>query len=178
MAKRAKRLASGVAVVCLGNPLRGDDAFGYLVYRLLRSAGFPALYAGAAPENVIGKLSGWKPRIVVIVDALLGVKPGISVVKLSETVTPLASTTHSVPLELLLKAAGVDPERVFVVGVGAERLGLGDEPSERVRGAAGEAARLLAKVLATGSLPSERELGDEGAVVAGDVEDSANTREL
>jgi len=176
--KRAKRLASGVAVVCLGNPLRGDDAFGHLVYRLLRNAGFPALYAGAAPENVIGKLSGWKPKIVVIVDALLGGKPEISIVKFSETVNPLASTTHSVPLELLLKAAGVDPERVFVVGVGAERLGLGDEPSERVRRAAGEAARLLAKVLITGSLPSERELGDEGAVVARDVEYSANAREL
>jgi len=178
MAKRAKRLASGVAVVCLGNPLRGDDAFGYLVYRLLRSAGFPALYAGAAPENVIGKLSGWKPRTVVIVDALLGGEPGLTIVKLFETVTPLASTTHSVPLELLLKAAGIDPERVFVVGVGAERLGLGDEPSERVRKAAWEAARLLAKVLATGSLPSERELGDEGAVVAGDVENFANACEL
>ena len=174
--KRAKRPAGGVAVVCLGNPFRGDDAFGYLVYRLLKSAGFPALYAGAAPENVIGKLSEWKPRAVVIVDALLGGKPGLNIVKLSDTASPLVSTTHSLPLELLLRAAGIDPKCVFVLGVKAEHLDLGDEPSERVRRTAGEAARLLAKVLVTGSLPSECKLGDEGAVVAGDVEDSANAR--
>lgn len=176
MAKRAHRLAGRIAVVCLGNPLRGDDAFGYLVYRLLRSAGFPALYAGAAPENVVGKLSKWKPKAVVIVDALLGGKPGLNVIKLSEIENPSVLTTHSVPLELLLKAAGIDPERVVVVGARAERLGLGEKPSEEVRRAAGEAARLLARVLTTGDLPPECELGDERAVVSGYVEDSANAR--
>lgn len=168
---RAKGLGEGVVALCLGNPLRGDDAFGLLVYRLLRSAGVPALYGGSAPENVVGLLRRLRPKAVIVVDALLGGGPGVRVFRLSEVEDPPIATTHSVPLPLLLRAAGVDPERVVVVGVRAERLGLGERPSARILEAAREAARLVIGLL--GALPPERELGDEGAVVAGDVEDPA-----
>jgi len=174
---RAKRPLGAVAL-CLGNPLRGDDAFGYFVYRLLKSSGFSALYAGAAPENVVGLLRGLKPRVVVVVDALLGTEPGLKVVKLSRIEDPRLVTTHAVPLKLLLRAAGIDPERVVVVGVRAERLGLGEPPSDSVREAANEAARLVARILAAGGLPPELELSNEGAGVAGGVEDPALGGEL
>ncbi len=174
---RAERPLGAVAL-CLGNPLRGDDAFGYLVYRLLRRAGLPALYAGTAPENVVGRLRELKPKTVVVVDALMGAGPGIRVVKLSQVEDLPLATTHTVPLKLLLKAAGVSPESVTVVGVGVERLGLGGPPSERVREAACEAARLVASILAAGGSPPQLELRDEGARVAGDVEDFALGGEL
>jgi len=172
-----RRSFSAVAL-CLGNPLRGDDAFGYLVYRLLKSTGFPALYAGTAPENVVGLLRRLKPKVVVVVDALLGAGPGLKVLKLSHVEDPCLATTHTVPLKLLFKASGIDPERVIVVGVEAERLGLGDPPSSGVVEAAREAARFVAGVLAAEGLPPELELGDERVGVAGDVEDLALGGEL
>jgi hydrogenase 3 maturation protease len=67
-------LASRIAVVGMGHELRGDDAAGVAVARILRSAlgdseHLLVIDAGAAPENHTGPLRRFQPDVVLFVDA-------------------------------------------------------------------------------------------------------------
>jgi len=135
-----------VEVLCLGNPMRGDDAFGYLVYRGLRRRGVGAVYA-LAPENVVGLVARRKPSLLVVVDAVLPPTEGIVALELKDLRWAGLATTHTVPLPALLEAAGIDPGSVVIIGVGARRLGLGEPPSPHVLEAAEVVAALLAEAV-------------------------------
>ncbi|RLF03140.1 MAG: hydrogenase 3 maturation endopeptidase HyCI [Thermoprotei archaeon] len=138
-------------ILCIGNPLRGDDAFGYLVYRRLREMGVSsALYAGSAPENVVGLIARARPSTLVIVDALVGGKGGeLVITSLPEAKSPLPLTTHSIPLDILIRLAGLEPSQTVLIGAYASRLEFGAEPSEEVVKAAEKAALLLLRALST-----------------------------
>ncbi len=155
-------------ILCIGNPLRGDDAFGFLVYRELRRKGVSAIYAGTAPENFIGKVDELKPAVVIVVDALLGGGSGVKVFKLSEVGEVSPATTHTLPLLTLFEAIGFDSSRVYVVGVPVENLDLGKPPSERIIAAAKVVAEALSKLARLGS-PTELELLDEGFFIPRDI---------
>lgn len=158
-------------IVCLGNPLRGDDAFGLLVYRLLRRLGVPAVYAGVAPENVVHLVRKTKPKVVIIVDAVREGGEGLIVLRLSDELAPSIPSSHLLPLKLLLQSVDYGPDRVLVVGARAENLALGSRPGERIRRLAVEAASFVVKLLWQSPLPRELEFGDKGSLVARDVED-------
>lgn len=163
-------MMSYALVICLGNPLRGDDAFGLLVYRLLRKIRIPAVYAGTAPENITRILRRVRPETVIIVDALAGAGEGLAILKLSDELVSRSFSSHLLPLRLLFESVGLDPSRVLVIGAGAMDLSLGSQPSERVRGLAVEAASLIARILGRQNSPRELKLGDEVSLLSGNVE--------
>ncbi|MEM4017103.1 MAG: hydrogenase maturation protease [Fervidicoccaceae archaeon] len=134
-------------IICLGNPLRGDDAFGLLVFRLLRRLRLPVVYMGTAPENIVNILSRAKPELVIIVDALIEGGDGLIVSRLSNESDNTFVSTHSLSLKLLFRLAGLEPENIIVVGAKAENLSVGDRPSERIRKLAVEAASFIARLL-------------------------------
>ena len=141
-----------IVVVCIGNSLRGDDAFGPLVYEFLREEGVNSVInAEHAPENALGLLLREKPSLLILVDAVKGRgRAGeLIVTRLSEASSPPPLTTHSVPLDLLVRAVDLDPARVILVGVYASNFEFGVKPSVKVVKAAKLVAELLARVMAT-----------------------------
>ena len=91
-----------VAVVGVGNRLRGDDAAGSRVVERLQGAGLPCLIdAEDTPENDLGRLLEHAPDVVLFVDAAaLDEAPGtLRLVDLSE-LAPRANTTHAPSLAL------------------------------------------------------------------------------
>jgi hydrogenase 3 maturation protease len=105
-----------LAVVGIGQPLRGDDAAGVLVaQRLLplaaalaerEDAGLALLVidAGPAPENQTGSLRRFRPHLVLLVDAAqMEAAPGtIRWLALPE-IDGLSASTHTLPLHLLAR---------------------------------------------------------------------------
>jgi len=138
-----------VLVMCMGNDMRGDDAFGIIVYDLLAKRGVRnVLSVGETPENYIGVIQQLNPSLLIVVDALLGVPPGeIRVLNMQDLEdTPLLST-HSLPLSLIVRLVGIEEKQVLIVGCGVSKLGLGEEPSEEVTRNARRLAEFLAGLL-------------------------------
>lgn len=116
-----------MAIVGIGQELRGDDAAGLEVARRLR---LPAaarkdllvIEAGAAPEAFTGPLRSFKPELVVLVDAArMGTYPG-SVLYLDwREVSAYQGSTHSLPLSTLA--------RYLETEIGCEVWLLGIEPA-------------------------------------------------
>lgn len=153
--------------------MRGDDAFGLIVFRLLRRLRVPVVYAGSTPEHILCILRRSKPDIVVVVDALLGEGEGLIVSRLSDESSARLLSSHFLPLRLLFELIDLDPREVVVVGAVAKNLSLGGQPSERVRELAVEAASLVARLLRQQALPRELKLRDEGSFLSRNIENPA-----
>ena len=94
-----------LAVVGVGQELRGDDAAGIRVARQLldrvEKRGFLAIDAGPAPENCTGRLRRFAPDMVVVVDAAaLHLPPGSIQLLTGADIGGLSASTHSLPLNL------------------------------------------------------------------------------
>ncbi|ALL00853.1 Hydrogenase 3 maturation peptidase [Pyrodictium delaneyi] len=141
-----------LAVVCLGNELRGDDIVGKIVCERLSEScdgKIYIVYAGPDAASIIGlALEGYK---VLVVDAVIRRKGGIGDIiiatteELSEDENLLPST-HLLPVSRLARYLG---PRLLIVGVNVNprNLGLGDKASKEVVRAARALADLLAGVL-------------------------------
>ncbi len=106
-----------MAVVGIGNELRGDDTAGPLVIRALverqtHDTARPALLAldaGAAPENMTGALRRFAPDLVIFVDAAFaddGAPPGTIEwidwrLTTGLSATAFAGSTHTLPLYVI-----------------------------------------------------------------------------
>ena len=98
-----------VAIVGIGNELRGDDAAGVMVARALQLAveadRDPPLFiidAGTAPENFTGPLRRFEPDLVLLIDAAqMNEAPGsIRWIDWQDT-SGLSASTHTLPPYLL-----------------------------------------------------------------------------
>ncbi len=146
-----RRVGCRVAVACVGNPLRGDDAAGLLVAERLRSMGL----GGCVVECPYGvelcahRLRALRPRVLVVVDAALGVEPGeVIVAEPGELVLRgHAASTHALPPPSLLAYLESIAPRIVLVLLGVRSTGLGEEPGPEARRAAEKAAEVIAEML-------------------------------
>jgi hydrogenase 3 maturation protease len=94
-----------VAILGVGNPLRGDDAFGpNLVDRLQGKVNAILINAGDVPENYLGKLIELEPEVVIIVDvADFDAEPGDIAVLEIDDIHDGGLTTHNASLNLVAK---------------------------------------------------------------------------
>jgi len=131
-----------VAIVGLGHELRGDDAAGLVVTRMLKDqlGGLcewpdephrPALLiveAGSAPENVTGCLRSFRPNLVILVDAAdFRDMPGMVRWLDWQDTTGLSASTHSLPVQMLARYLIHEfAAEVSVLGIqpAADSLGL------------------------------------------------------
>ncbi len=127
----------GTAIVCIGNPLLGDDALGLLVYEELSRLGVEAIY-GLGIESV--KLPSAKS--LVLVDAVdAGLPPGtIIAIDSPEKIISTLRLTHGLDPKLLWKFYGY----VALIGAQVKGLELGAEPSPEIRRAATIIAWMIA----------------------------------
>lgn len=135
-----------VAVLCVGNPDRGDDGFGPAVAEGLRDRiGVPLFDGGMAPENELPRIADLNPQCVLVVDAVdFSGEPGelrlMSPGELRADDISTHAASLSVAAEFLTISCGA---RVLVLAAQPRSLELGDGLSTEVRDAVDETVRLL-----------------------------------
>ena len=92
------------ALLCIGNPLHGDDDVGNETGRIVEAnlKDWRVFYGQDVPENEFGALREFSPDIIVVVDAMSGFKDGaIEFFDLSNERDYIYST-HNLPTPVLL----------------------------------------------------------------------------
>jgi len=155
---RTTRVRPRVSVVGIGHVLRGDDAAGVVLARLLNQrhgdAGLLVIEAGPAPENCLGLLFHFRPDLVLFVDAAeMGAVPGgvrlldWDLIKADNGVQ-LNVSTHTIPLPVI---AGILTRElgcpVWLLGIQPKRMTIGESLSAPVAQAIDLTARVLAELL-------------------------------
>lgn len=96
-----------VAVMGIGNELRGDDAAGVLAARALHGLQhdrFLVVEAATAPENHTGLLRRFQPDLVLLIDAAqLGEQPGCVRWLAAADTEGLSASTHTTPPSMLAR---------------------------------------------------------------------------
>jgi hydrogenase maturation protease len=153
-------VTGGAKVIGIGNPLRGDDAAGLLVARLVRERVGPDVEVVELHGEPAGLIDAWEDATVaVIVDAVrAGAEPG-SVMRFDLTSSALprsvaTASTHSLGLGEaieLARALSRLPKKLVVIGIEVSALTLGAAPSEPVAAGIERAAEVVRAMTADGS---------------------------
>ena len=128
-------------IVGVGNPLRGDDAFGpAFIEKIKGAAGAMCIDAGSAPENYLGKIAKMEPDSVLIVDAAhLGGAPGEYDILEKDQIVSSGLTTHDLSPVMFIEYLEKETEaRIYMLAVQPEKMDLGAEMSEGVKEALDE----------------------------------------
>jgi hydrogenase maturation protease len=151
-------LTGRVCLVGIGNPDRGDDAFGLILAESMRRLGYPeVILAERTPERWTGWLARGEFQTVVFLDTVqMNAAPGDVVFLESAQFAaryPQLST-HKLSLgtlAALIEAEG--PTRVFLLGVQPQSLDYGAELSVPLRTTLEILRDLLAESLTTRAEP-------------------------
>ncbi len=146
-----------VLIACVGNYLRMDDAAGLEVCKALKALdeGLKLLECEYGLENCLDEIVRECPRRLVVIDAVIPRDPGsarpgeVLIAGAEDVVDELMVSTHNVPLNILIKylrSYGCCGE-VFVVGIVAKNLGVGEGLSEEVSESVNELVNELASAL-------------------------------
>lgn len=146
-------------LVCVGTELRSDDAAGLRLCELLVSRGFPEdriIRCEFGLENCMSFIEESSVKNALVVDAALvrGQEETpdyfiASIDSINDTVALV--TTHSMPIKLvveLLRREGLFKD-VWVLGIVARNLNLGEEISPEVQETINYLADLIIKTLST-----------------------------
>lgn len=141
-------------VICgIGNDVRGDDAFGVLVAerlkKLVENPEVLILNCGEMPESYVGKISAFKPDLVVFVDAVhFGGEVGEFIIADPLKTLGEAVSTHGLPLRIVASYLKEQTgSEIVLIGCQPGSTGLFEEPSELIRERAEKLVELLAKIL-------------------------------
>lgn len=145
-------LRGRVAVLGVGNILRGDDGFGIALVQRLAERGLPllAVDAGTVPENHVAVAARFSPDTVLLADCLdHGGLPGDVAVLAGEELSEEVVSTHGFPLSMLMdEIARRTGAAVRLLGVQPADLTLGAELSPPVLAALDHLESLFADLLA------------------------------
>lgn len=134
-----KKRASGiVAIIGIGNIMRGDDGCGPKLIENLQKRDVKAhlFDCGTVPENYIFPILSTSCDTVILVDAAdRKMKPGaLSVIALSE-VSGSGLSTHNSSIRLFtdLLMTGKDNLNIFAVSIQPKQIAFGEPLSDEVR---------------------------------------------
>ena len=144
-----------VALLGIGQQLRGDDGAGVAVARRLlplAHSRFLVIEGGHAPENQTGPLRRFRPELVLLVDAAEMETPPGTVRWLDwEQTSGLSASTHTLPpymlARYLVQAIGCE---VVLVGIQPAHKNLDRPLSPGVEAAVAALAGALGQVFASG----------------------------
>ncbi len=131
------RINGKVAIVAIGNILRGDDGLGPKLIELLKARPIKASLfdCGTAPENYIFPILSTSCDTVILIDAAdLGIAPGNAKVFDLNEIANVSFSTHNPSPRLFtdLLKTGKDNINIFVVSVQPKSTSLGAGLSEEV----------------------------------------------
>jgi len=141
-----------LAVLGVGNPLRGDDAIGVEVLKRLRGK-IPenvALFeCEMVPENFLSEIERFEPSHVLMIDAAqLDLEPGEARLIPTEKITGVALSTHTMPLSLTAEILrGNLGAEAVLLGVKPERTEFGEGLSPRLQKASKEIAAAILEAI-------------------------------
>jgi len=143
-----------LAIVGVGNSLKGDDFAGSFVVRKL-TARFRngtsrplILDAENSPERVVRDVRDFGAETLIFIDAaIMGSLPGtIKLIDLQKTEYPYFST-HNVPLKLVADLMG-EVKRSFLLGIEPKSTEFGEKMSEEVRRSCTSLVNVICKIVA------------------------------
>jgi hydrogenase 3 maturation protease len=149
-----------VAIVGVGNRMRGDDGVGSVIAERLQELAKGSLFvidAETVPENYLGVLLDSKPEFVLFVDAVdfSGESGEWTLVPLS-VLGDKVPTTHTVSLKLLGQVLESNGIECLLLAIQPKQIGFGAPMSEEVVSAAERIVQMLAQVFdLTASCPAE-----------------------
>jgi hydrogenase 3 maturation protease len=113
---------SGKMVLTVGAVLRGDDAAGPMLAKMLQDdpvEGWEVLDGGQMPEDFLSVIRRAQPDVLVVVDAAAMGLPAGSIRRLTadDVATDYLMTTHSLPMSLLLSEISGCCGRVEFIGI-------------------------------------------------------------
>ncbi|MCB4756186.1 MAG: hydrogenase 3 maturation endopeptidase HyCI [Elusimicrobia bacterium] len=129
-------LKGKVVIVGVGNPLRGDDAFGpALVERLQGKVRAACIDAGTALESYAGKISKEQPDTVLIADAVhLGRPPGRFEILGKTGIVKSGFTTHDISPRMFIEyLENQTKAEIYLLGVQPFNIDMGAEMSAPVK---------------------------------------------
>ncbi|MFN4180910.1 MAG: hydrogenase 3 maturation endopeptidase HyCI [Armatimonadota bacterium] len=136
-----------VAIVGVGNRLRGDDAVGSVIAEQLQplaSEQVLVIDAETVPENYLGLLLDAKPDIVLFVDAVdFGGKVGEWVLLPLSVLGDKVPSTHTVSLKLLGQILESNGAECWLLAVQPSQIGFGMPMNEAVRATALQLVQML-----------------------------------
>jgi len=137
-----------LAVLGIGNPLRGDDALGLEVLNRLKGKvpeNVKLFECEMVPENFLGEIELFKPTNVLMIDAAqLEAEPGSARLLVPEKMAGTAVSTHALPLSILAEILRQDLKaRVALLAVQPERSEFGEGLSPTLQKAAQQIAGIL-----------------------------------
>lgn len=143
---------SKVAILGVGNSIRGDDAVGIKVIEILEEKKLNnvlLLNTESVPESFIGEVEKFNPTHVVLIDAAdFRSYPGDTKIITGKDIGGQAISTHSLPLNIFISYIEKSLKiSVILVGIQPLSLCFGENLSEPVEKAASFVAETLHKLL-------------------------------
>ncbi len=120
---------SGKVVFTVGAVLRGDDAAGPMLAKLMEDQpieGWEVVDGGQMPEDQLAVVRRMEPDVLVLVDAAdMGEEPGtVKPVDADCVATDFLITTHSLPITFLLEELDKCCGRVVFLGIQPAQMGF------------------------------------------------------
>lgn len=143
-----------LAILGVGQTLRGDDGVGLAVVRGLRPYAHPNLLlieAAHAPENCTSQVRRFAPDLVLLVDAAQMEEPPGTIRWLDwRSCDGLSASTHTMPLSLLGEYfTAVLRCDIALIGIQPASLELGETLSPEATAAARQVVEALAGIFLT-----------------------------
>ncbi|WP_260173449.1 hydrogenase maturation protease [Campylobacter sp. 19-13652] len=111
-------------MLCVGNPMRGDDDVANELGRLVERecergglVGWRVFFGQDVPENEFSAIREYAPDIIVVADAVSGFKERIEFLDLSDERDYIYST-HNLPVPVLLSYLRKICEKTLFLGIG------------------------------------------------------------
>lgn len=107
------------ALLVIGNPLKGDDAaalyLGKMVEEKLKE--WKVFYGEDVPENQVYAIKKYKPDILIVADAVIGIESPSEFLELNNSANYIY-TTHNIPVEILINILKTYSKKVLFLGIG------------------------------------------------------------
>ncbi len=141
-----------LAVLGIGNPLRGDDAVGIEILKALRRKvpeNVKLFECEMVPENFLSELEMFKPSHVLMIDAAyFEAESGEARLIPPEKIPGTALSTHAMPLSLFAEILrGNLKAKVVLLGIQPEKVEFGEDLTPRLRKVSKEIAGIVRKAL-------------------------------
>jgi len=121
-------LKTKIAVLGIGNRLRGDDGAGSILAEKLKLAGIYAFDGATLPETYTGSIKKISPQTLIMIDVCaMGINPGeYRIIPLEQLSADDEFTSHAMSLVKLIDyLKGYIPEIIFI-GIEPGSLEFGD----------------------------------------------------
>ena len=106
-------------VMCIGNRIGGDDAVGpYIANQFKEQDNFVVLDCGTTPENYTSVVKRYKPRNLIIIDAVeMGLGTGEIRIIPKEKIGKMHISTHGIPISVLMMYLKEYVENIMFIGI-------------------------------------------------------------